>query len=283
MYRTLKCPALVVATLASIVSSDDAAGQLPSVPRLPAASRDPVGVRRAPVIQGGSLVATGGALSPRGRLARAEERVAVMPASYEARWNAARDYTEVALSETEADTAEELLRRAWEHATMATELDPAGIDGHYWLGVAAGGLADVTGGREKVRFGDQVHRESTWVLEQDSLHAGAHYLQGRVHAGVMRLSSVTRFLAKLIVGGDALAAASWERAEYHLRRAAELRPELAMHHFELAMVYRAMDRPAAMERALRAALGATASTPFQDEFKARARELLGDGEGRPRA
>jgi len=223
--------------------------------------------------------AIGRVLTPRGRIARYEALASAEPMEYEPRWRAAEAYAEVAMTEPSEDQQQELLRRGRAHATLATELEPDGIDGHYWRGVIAGMLADVTGGREKVRFGDEVYRESLWVVERDSLHAGAHYLQGRVHAGVMRLNSVMRFLAKLVVGGDALDNASWEKAEHHLARAARIQPELPMHHYELAMVYERLDWPDHFERSLRNTLTAPTSTPYQDEFKVRAGELLREIEG----
>ncbi len=216
-------------------------------------------------------------LSPRARIALLEEQLAVDPDDYELRWRAAQDYAQVGLTEPNSEMQEQLWRRAYDHATTAKTVSPDGLEGRYWLAVVAGLIADVTGGRTKVRMGDVAYRESAGVLEVDSLHAGAHYLQGRVHASVMRLNSVMRFIAKLLVGGEALGNASWEQAEFHLRRAAELEPQLAMHHLQLALAYESMGMPEQMRGALLDAVAASLSTPYQDEYKARARRLLDRG------
>ena len=225
-----------------------------------------------------SLVPTRGAPSGRARIALLEEQLSVQPEDYDLRWRAAQEYAQVGLTEPDSETQAQLWSRARHHATAAKTLEPHGLQGRYWLAVVAGLIADISGGRTKVRMADEAYHESAWVLEVDSMHAGAHYLQGRIHASVMRLSSLMRFIAKVLVGGEALKRASWEQAEFHLRRATELEPELAMHYFELALAYERMDMPEQMQRALLNAIGASRSTPFQEEYRARARELLGKGQ-----
>ena len=239
----------------------------------------PIGAvaQRSTIVVFDSLVPVGGVPSGRARIALLEEQLLTRPRDYGLRWLAAQEYAQIGLTEPDSKTRFRLWSRSRLHATVAKTLDPDGLEGRYWLAVAAGLIADLSGGRTKVRLADEAYRESAWVLEIDSTHAGAHYLQGRIQAAVMRLSAVMRFIAKALVGGEALRSASWERAEFHLRRAAELEPELAMHHFELAMIYESMDRPEEMHVALRNAVGASVSTSFQEDFKARARHLLGEG------
>jgi Flp pilus assembly protein TadD len=71
----------------------------------------------------------------------------------------------------------------------------------------------------------------------------------------MRLNRMLRFLARKLLGGDVLGQASWEKAEYNLRSAAELAPEDAVNHLELGMALRDLDRPEEARQAFqRAAL-----------------------------
>jgi hypothetical protein len=72
------------------------------------------------------------------------------------------------------------------------------------------------------------------ILDEDPEHPGAHHLLGRMSAAVMRLGGTKRFLARLAVGGDLLASASWEAARMHLGRAERGAPCMAEHHLELA-------------------------------------------------
>ena len=52
------------------------------------------------------------------------------------------------------------------------------------------------------------------------------------------MGGLTRFVARTLFRGDVLGEASWERAEFHLTRAAELDPGSVMHHVEFALVHR---------------------------------------------
>src|SRR3990172_2673314 len=104
------------------------------------------------------------------------------PTPYAARWQAAREEDNLGAAEADKETRKEVLRRALEHAQGAKDLEPDGIDGRYWLAVASGLLAEDEGGRAKIRLAEQAWDESGWILGGDSLHAGAHHLQGRLHA-----------------------------------------------------------------------------------------------------
>ncbi|MDH5589886.1 MAG: hypothetical protein OEZ37_07545, partial [Gemmatimonadota bacterium] len=103
----------------------------------------------------------------------------------------ARAGTEFAAALTDVEAAREALARARGYALRAVALQPEGIEGHYWLAASSGLTADIEGGRTKIRMADAAWKESSWVLERDSLHAGAHHLQGRLHAAVMRLGRIT--------------------------------------------------------------------------------------------
>jgi len=179
-------------------------------------------------------------------------------ARYDVHWRAAREGVNLAAAEPDKETRKAVLRQALHEAREATDLVPRGIDAHYWSAVASGLLAEDEGGRTKIRLAEQAWDESAWILGVDSLHAGAHHLQGRLHAAVMRLNPVTRFLARKLLGADVLGRASWAQAEYHLAKAVELAPDDAVNHLELGMAYKDMGRP----RDARAAfLQAAASSP----------------------
>jgi Tfp pilus assembly protein PilF len=53
----------------------------------------------------------------------------------------------------------------------------------------------------------------------------------------MRTSGLSRFFAKKFLGAGVFNQASWERAIYHMEKAAELDPGRIYHHLELARIY----------------------------------------------
>jgi tetratricopeptide (TPR) repeat protein len=234
-YRTL---ALVGAALLSVAppASPPLHGQIPP---------PPADVTLPPTVR---------ATTPALRLALLEERAELDPDRYQLLWETAREGAVFGASLLDADERKETFRRALAYAERAKAVAPEGVDGRYWLAVTSGLLAEEEGGRTKIRLAEQAWDESSWVLTVDPNHAGAHHLQGRLHAAVMRLNRVLRFLARSLLGGDALNEASWEKAEYHLARAAALAPEDAVNHLELGMAYRDLKRrEEAREAFLRAA------------------------------
>jgi tetratricopeptide (TPR) repeat protein len=210
---------------------------------------------------------------------RAERLVAADSTRYELRWQAAREYSRAFMLEPDREERLRLAHRALDHARAAASLDSLGIEGRYRMAVAYGQLADVEEGRTRVRVTKASWDEAGWVLAVDSLHAGAHHIRGRINAGVQRVSPIVRLLARLLLGADAIAQTSWEGAIHHLEKAAQLEPGTPMHHFDLAQVYRDRDRPDDMRPALEAAAAASGSAhpELDEEYRARAREMLGSG------
>lgn len=128
---------------------------------------------------------------------------------------------------------------------------PDEVQTQYLLAAAMGSRADVEGGREKVRAAKAAHAQATRVLAMDPSHPGAQYLLGRLHAAVMRMDKVTRFLATRLLGGAELSGASWEEAQRLLEAAAEGDPCVADYHYELARVYAERGEPARAIRQLK--------------------------------
>jgi hypothetical protein len=148
--------------------------------------------------------------------------------------------------------------------------------GHrFALALALGVRADRSGGRTKVRAASQLHRELEEILKAAPEHARARHLLGRLHAGVMRLDRVTRWIAMNLLGGGALKAASWAEAERHLAFAEASAPEVLDHHYELAHLFEDTHRP---DRALEEAdhlSGLVATSEMERLVKERTQELIG--------
>ena len=217
--------------------------------------------------------------SPAERASQFEEWIRADSVNYTLRWQAAREYSRAILLEPQEEERRRLGYRAREHARAATGLEPQGIEGHYRLAVASGQLTDLVGGRTKIRMAKESWDESGWVLAADSGHAGAHFIRGRINAGVQRTSPILRFLARVVLGADAIAGTSWEAAIRHFETAAALEPQTPMHHFELARAYRDRKRTDAMKRSLEAALAAAGSgnEEADEEYRRQARAELAEG------
>jgi hypothetical protein len=210
----------------------------------------------------------------RRRFAESEARARRLPPQYDLLWDAAHWGAELGAALGNTDEGRAVLRQSILLASEATTTRPDGVEGHYWLAASTGLMADVEGGRTKIGFAEQAWKESARTLALDSLNAGAHHIQGRLHAAVMRLNWLTRTLAKHLLGSDLLRDASWDLAVYHLRRAAELAPGEPVNHLELGLAYLELRRPEDARRAFLAVLATPVRGALDEQYNRRARALL---------
>ena len=135
------------------------------------------------------------------------------------------------------DAAKSALSRMQDSLALEAAARPHDVQVQYLLAASMGLRADVEGGRERIRAAQELYSQAHRVLVLEPDHAGAQYLLGRLHAAVMRLDKVTRFLAKRLVGGAALSEASWEEAQRLMEAAASGDPCTPEYHYELARLY----------------------------------------------
>ncbi len=166
-----------------------------------------------------------------------------------------------------------LLKEAEAHARAALGGFEDDVGRRFALAVVLGLRADREGGRTKVRAADALHRELEAILALDPEHARARHLLGRLHAGVMRMNRITRWIATNLLGGDALKAATWDEAEHNLRFAEERAPEVAEHHLQLANLFRDTRRPEEALREVAHVLAIPVRTPLEEATRAEALQL----------
>jgi hypothetical protein len=164
-------------------------------------------------------------------------------------------------------------------ARALVQAAPGDADAHYLYAVALGQRLELSGTREKVRLGAATRAEAETALALNPDHPGAHHVLGRLHAGTMRMNPVARFLARRVLGAEALEGASWERAEYHFVRAHELEPDNPRHSVELGVLYLDTDRPDEALAILQLAAAAPHPTPIDTRLVQRAVRLIGTIEG----
>jgi hypothetical protein len=120
---------------------------------------------------------------------------------------------------------------------------PADLGVQYDLALVMGARAELQDGTELVRAAEALDRQAHAVLALDPYHAGAQHLLGRLHASVLRMNGVKRFVATRILGGDRLAGASWDDVRTWFEWAAEKDPCVPDHHYELAHFYYEQEEP----------------------------------------
>ncbi len=167
------------------------------------------------------------------------------PESYEALWKFARSQIDVAKQLRDGSDREKSDSLYWVarlYADQAVRLDSLGAEGHFMLSNALGRVSRTKGGKERVQYAKEIYNESAKALELDSGHAGAHHILGAWHAEIRRLSGVTRFFAKTLLGGGFMDMASWDSAVVHLEQSIALEPDYIFHRLELAEVLIDLER-----------------------------------------
>ncbi len=125
---------------------------------------------------------------------------------------------------------EELGRRA-------IQVRPNAAEGHFVLATALGRTAQTLGARDRIRYAADVRTQALDALKYDPRHAGALHVMGMWNAEVMRLSGITRFMAKNFLGGQVFASANWNDAQRYLEQAVQIEPQRITHRIDLAQVY----------------------------------------------
>ena len=164
------------------------------------------------------------------------------PETYEPLWAAARSAIALGILSRGREIQNQWYQTGESYARRATEVEPEGLVGLYWLLSAKGLRAAQTGGQEASALGGEVYDLAHEVLEMDSLHAGAHHALGVLNYRVRRLSAIERFVAQNFMGAEIMNNTTWEDAERYLTRAVELSPDYILFHLDLGRMYMARDR-----------------------------------------
>jgi tetratricopeptide (TPR) repeat protein len=171
-------------------------------------------------------------------------------------------------------------------ARRAIRADSGEANAHFALALALGRVALTKPKRDRVKYGVAVYEEATRALAINPGHDGAHHVLARWNAEVMRLSGLTRFMARTLLGGKVFGKASWAGALEHLETAVQIAPGRILHRLDLARIEAERGRFGAARRELQAIEGLPARAALDGRYREEARRLLGALAGRadrPRA
>jgi len=219
------------------------------------------------------------AIEPAKALAEAKAILADHPNDYAALWRAARAQVNVAKRirgehEYTRKVRDSVFAEAERFARRAVAADSTDAEGHFMVSLALGELSRTRGGKERVSFAREIYDEAARALELDPRHDGAHHVLGAWHAEIKRLSGITRFFAKTLLGAGFMDRAAWDSAAVHLERSVALDSTYIHHRLELAEIYGDMDRWADAVRQLEVIPSLPTRDVLDDDHRARAAALL---------
>jgi regulator of microtubule dynamics protein 3 len=183
--------------------------------------------------------------------------------NYEANWRAALtvlDLTELLPDSLRRARRDSLYALAEHYATRAVASDSMGAAGHFALAAAIGSRSVLLGNEARIRRAAIIRREALKAISLDPRHDGAYHILGRWNAEIMRLSGISRFVARKFLGADVFKQASWKNAVAYMEKAVALDPGRIQHHLELARIY--ADRKRAADAATQLRL--VQSLPFRE-------------------
>jgi tetratricopeptide (TPR) repeat protein len=173
-------------------------------------------------------------------LAHYEAALALDSTDYEANWRASivlLDQGEQIPDTIKSPERDSLYARAERLARRAVAADSMGADGHFALAAAVGRASLTMGKKERIRSARVIRDEALRTIALNPRHDGAYHILGRWNAEIMRLSGLSRFSAKVLLGAGIFGEASWEGAISNMEKAVALDPGRLYHRLELAEIY----------------------------------------------
>jgi tetratricopeptide (TPR) repeat protein len=137
-----------------------------------------------------------------------------------------------------------LYKSAEQYARRAVAANPNDAEGHFELARAIGRNALTMGTRDKIKYAGEVRDQALEALKLQEKHAGALHVMGVWNAEVMRLSGISRMIARNFLGGKVFGEASWDNAQRYMEQAVALEPARITHHLDLGAVYADRDNRA---------------------------------------
>ena len=216
------------------------------------------------------------AMNAVGALQHYETAIKADPKAYEALWKAAREAVDVGEFNASAEERNRLYSMAELYARRAVEANPTDAEGHFNLARGLGRKALSLGARDRVKYAGDVRTHALEALKLNPRHPGALHVMGMWNYNVMRLSGMSRFMAKTFLGGRVFDSANWAEAQRYMEESVASEPHRLVHHLDLARVYAGRGDKEKARAQYEATIRGTA-TEFNDRhFQRQASEELND-------
>ena len=166
-----------------------------------------------------------------------EAAIAADPTNFDALIKAAYEAVDLGEFNPSAAQRDTLYKKAMDYARRAVAKNPGEAEGHFQLARAIGRNALTMGTRDRIKFAGEVRAHAMEALKINPKHSGALHVMGVWNAEVMRLSGVSRMIAKNFLGGKVFGEASWDNAQRYLEEAVAIEPNRITHRLDLGRVY----------------------------------------------
>jgi tetratricopeptide (TPR) repeat protein len=207
-------------------------------------------------------------------LSEYEQAIAIDSGSYEALYKAAREAVDLGEFDPDAAVRRADYAKGLAYARRAVAADSNGAGGHFHVARALGRQALSVGTKARIQYAKAVRAEALKALAIDSLHPGALHVMGVWNAEIMRLSGIERFIARNLLGGGILGAASWPEAVRYMERSVAVEPQRIVHHLDLAKIYADIKETAKAREQFRLVLSLSPADYNDPHYQQEARDRL---------
>ena len=205
-----------------------------------------------------------------------EAAIKAEPNNYEALWKASREAVDVGEFNPDPKERDRLYSQAELYARRAVDANPNDWEGHFILARALGRKALSLGARDRVKYAGDVRNQALEALKLNPKAAGAQHVMGMWNYNIMKLSGVTRFMAKTFLGGKVFDSANWDDAQRYMEESVANEPAGLVHHLDLARVYVARGMKDKARSQYEAVINGTPTEYNDKNYKAEATKELAE-------
>ena len=206
-------------------------------------------------------------------LRKFEEAIKLDPASYEALWKISLLNTRIGLRYDDLLTQQNYFENAWYYADAALCTQPEGSDANYVMALAVYHKANITGMKERIQRIREIKFFLDAALCENPCHADALQLLARWHFRNANLNVAEKTAFKMFYGKLPLEASN-EQAVEALQNAIRNNPSNISYYYDLACIYREMEKNDLCEVTLQEATELKLVTTEELEISRRCKMML---------
>jgi len=195
----------------------------------------------------------------------------VVPGNFEAMLKMIRAYIDTG-EDIDSKESEKYFLEAASNAQTMIENFPDRAESYYYLALANGKIAQLRGGKEKVKLSRSIEVNASKAVKIDPDLFRPHLLLGVYYREIANLNWFLKAFAKTFFGG--LPDGTNEDSERELLKSAELNSNFPRTFYELGLTYEEMGEKDKAVKNLRIALELPKVDHLDDRYKKKAKELL---------
>lgn len=126
-----------------------------------------------------------------------------------------------------------------DYALRALKINPNFSEANFAMAISMGRIAQMASGEEKIKAVKEIRTYADKCVKQDPTNYKGYHVLGKWYYEISDLSSVERWLVKMMYGS--FPKATYEDAIRYYERSRQLNPAFLLNYLELAKVYKRKD------------------------------------------